>query len=136
MPFALPPLAEFTWKPTDLTLIVPSALGLAIVTAVNVLITSRVVEHFQGRHRGLRPADADAELAAYGIANLFAGALRSTDERGNPGAERGQRPLRRFHPALDSTPRSGAAGTYPVWFKAHRHDSAWRLWRASRLTWD
>jgi SulP family sulfate permease len=46
---------------------------LAFVAAVNILITSRVVEHFQGRHRPLRAADADAELGAYGIANLCAG---------------------------------------------------------------
>ena len=51
----------------------PAALGLAFVASVNILITSRVVEHFQGRHRPLRAADADAELGAYGIANLFAG---------------------------------------------------------------
>ncbi len=54
VPFSLPPVAEFSWKRADLTLILPPALGLAVVTAVNVLITSRVVEHFQGRHRGLR----------------------------------------------------------------------------------
>ena len=47
--------------------------GLAFVASVNILITSRVVEHFQGRHRPLRAADADAELGAYGIANLCAG---------------------------------------------------------------
>jgi SulP family sulfate permease len=34
-----------------------------------------VVEHFQGRHRPLRAADADGELGAYGIANLVAGAF-------------------------------------------------------------
>ena len=84
VPFALPPVAGFTWKPTDLTVILPPALGLAIVTAVNVLITSRVVEHFQGRHRGLRPADADAELGAYGIANLCAGAFGAPMSVGIP----------------------------------------------------
>jgi len=68
-----PPFARFTWEPTDVGEIVPAALGLAFVTAVNILITSRVVEHFQGRHRPLRAADADGELGAYGIANLCAG---------------------------------------------------------------
>jgi SulP family sulfate permease len=68
----LPPLASFTWTPADVTELLPHALGLAFVTSVNILITSRVVEHFQGRHRPLRPADADAELGAYGIANLCA----------------------------------------------------------------
>ena len=70
---SLPPFAGFTWGPTDVTQVLPSALGLAFVASVNILITSRVVEHFQGRHRPLRGADADAELGAYGIANLCAG---------------------------------------------------------------
>ncbi len=69
----VPPLARFTWDPSDVSEIIPSAVGLAFVTAVNILITSRVVEHFQGRHRPLRAADADGELGAYGIANLCAG---------------------------------------------------------------
>src|SRR5262249_43202955 len=69
----LPPFAGFTWQPTDLRDVLPRAFGLAFVAAVNILITSRVVEHFQGRHRPLRAADADAELGAYGIANLCAG---------------------------------------------------------------
>ncbi len=59
----LPSLATFTWSPADVTELLPQALGLAFVTSVNILITSRVVEHFQGRHRPLRAADADAELA-------------------------------------------------------------------------
>jgi SulP family sulfate permease len=70
---SLPSFARFTWGPEDLTSVLPSAFGLAFVASVNILITSRVVEHFQGRHRPLRAADADAELGAYGIANLFAG---------------------------------------------------------------
>jgi SulP family sulfate permease len=69
----LPALSRFTWEPSDVGEIIPSAVGLAFVTAVNILITSRVVEHFQGRHRPLRAADADGELGAYGIANLVAG---------------------------------------------------------------
>jgi SulP family sulfate permease len=69
----LPSFAGFTWGPDDVTTVLPSAFGLAFVASVNILITSRVVEHFQGRHRPLRAADADAELGAYGIANLCAG---------------------------------------------------------------
>jgi SulP family sulfate permease len=84
VPFTFPSLAAFTWKPADLALILPPSLGLAFVTAVNVLITSRVVEHFQGRHRGLRPADADAELGAYGIANLCAGSFGAPMSVGIP----------------------------------------------------
>jgi len=70
---ALPPLAGFNWTPADVLQVLPNALGLAVVTSVNLLITSRVVEHFRGRHIGLKRADADRELGAYGIANLFGG---------------------------------------------------------------
>ena len=47
----VPQFAAFTWTPNDITTVLPSALGLAFVTSVNILVTSRVVEHFQGRHR-------------------------------------------------------------------------------------
>jgi SulP family sulfate permease len=80
----LPPLASFTWTPADVTELLPQALGLAFVTSVNILITSRVVEHFQGRHRPLRAADADAELGAYGIANLCAGVFGAPISVGIP----------------------------------------------------
>jgi SulP family sulfate permease len=53
--------------------VLPSAFALAFVSSVNILITSRVVEHFRGRHRPMKASDADAELGAYGIANIFAG---------------------------------------------------------------
>ncbi len=82
--FSIPPLAGFTWTPSDVVDILPSALGLAFVTSINVLITSRVVEHFQGRHRPLRRADADAELGAYGIANLCAGVFGAPMSVGIP----------------------------------------------------
>jgi len=70
---ALPPLAGFSWSPEDALKVLPSALGLAFVTSINLLLTSRVVEHFRGRHQNLKRSDADAELGAYGIANLCAG---------------------------------------------------------------
>ena len=70
---APPPLAGFTWSPADVLQVLPNALGLAVVTSVNLLVTSRVVEHFRGRHASPRRADADRELGAYGIANLFGG---------------------------------------------------------------
>ena len=79
-----PPLASFAWGPNDLFDVLPTAFGLAVVVAVNVLITSRVVEHFRGRHRPLRAADADAELGAYGIANLVAGAFGAPPSVGIP----------------------------------------------------
>ena len=80
----VPPFAGFTWTPDDITGVLPSALGLAFVTSVNILITSRVVEHFQGRHRPLRAADADGELGAYGIANLCAGVFGAPISVGIP----------------------------------------------------
>ncbi|HLK50534.1 MAG TPA: SulP family inorganic anion transporter [Bryobacteraceae bacterium] len=70
---ALPPLAGFSWTPEDAWKVLPSGLALAFVTSINLLLTSRVVEHFRGRHKNLKRSDADAELGAYGIANLCAG---------------------------------------------------------------
>jgi SulP family sulfate permease len=72
LPTALPAFAGFSWKPQDVFTVLPSAFGLAFVSAVNILITSRVVEHFRGRHKRMKVSDADAELGAYGIANLCA----------------------------------------------------------------
>jgi SulP family sulfate permease len=43
---------------------------LALVCSINLLLTSRVIEHFRGRHRPLKRSDADRELGAYGIANI------------------------------------------------------------------
>ena len=71
LPAMLPPFIGFSWTPQDMFTVLPAALALAFVTSVNVLITSRVVEHFRGRHRRMKASDADAELGAYGIANVF-----------------------------------------------------------------
>jgi sulfate permease, SulP family len=51
---------------------------------VNILITSRVVEHFRGRHKHLKLADADSELGAYGIANMVAGVFAAPMSVGIP----------------------------------------------------
>jgi SulP family sulfate permease len=69
---AMPAFAGFSWNSTDVFTVLPSAFGLALVSSVNILITSRVVEHFRGRHKRMKMSDADAELGAYGIANLAA----------------------------------------------------------------
>jgi SulP family sulfate permease len=69
---SLPAFAGFSWTAQDVYTVLPSAFALALVSGVNILITSRVVEHFRGRHRPMRAADADAELGAYGIANICA----------------------------------------------------------------
>src|SRR4029079_18082035 len=69
----MPQVAGFSWSPQDVFTVLPSAFALAFVSSVNILITSRVVEHFRGRHKRMKSSDADAELGAYGIANLCAG---------------------------------------------------------------
>jgi sulfate permease, SulP family len=73
LPAGLPPFIGFSWSPSDVFTVLPAGFGLAFVSSVNILITSRVVEHFRGRHKPMKTADADAELGAYGIANIFAG---------------------------------------------------------------
>ncbi len=62
----------------------PGGAGLAFVTSVNLLITSRVVEHFRGRHKAIKVADADRELGAYAIANLAAGMFAAPMSVGIP----------------------------------------------------
>ena len=79
-----PVLTGFRWEPADARDVLPSAFGLAVVVSANLLVTSRVVEHFRGRHRHLKPSDADAELGAYGIANLVAGAFGAPPSVGIP----------------------------------------------------
>src|SRR5580658_181663 len=73
LPFEVPPFVGFAWAPGDVWDVLPAAFGLAFVSSVNILITSRVVEHFRGRHKHLKRSDADAELGAFGIANVAAG---------------------------------------------------------------
>jgi len=74
LPLSMPAFAGFSWLRSDFTTLLPSALGLAFVSAVNILITSRVVDHFRGVHRHhLRKSDPDQELGAYGLANICGG---------------------------------------------------------------
>jgi SulP family sulfate permease len=73
MTAVVPPFVGFSWSPRDVFTVLPSAFALAFVSSVNILITSRVVEHFRGRHKRAKTTDADAELGAYGIANICAG---------------------------------------------------------------
>ncbi len=84
LPFALPPFVGFRWEPSDVWGVLPDALGLAFVSSVNLLITSRVVEHFRGRHKHMKKHDADIELGAYGIANLVAGTFGAPTSVGIP----------------------------------------------------
>jgi sulfate permease, SulP family len=69
----LPPFAGFAWTPQDVLTVLPTGLMLAFVSSANLLLTSRAVEHFRGKHQHLKRSDADAELGAYGIANLTVG---------------------------------------------------------------
>ena len=84
LPLEIPDFAGFSWTPKDVLNVVPAAFGLAFVSSVNLLITSRVVEHFRGRHKHLKRADADAELGAYGIANMVAGVFAAPMSVGIP----------------------------------------------------
>jgi SulP family sulfate permease len=84
LPAMLPPLVGFSWNTKEVLATVPSAMGLAFVSAVNILITSRVVEHFRGRHQRMKPADADAELSAYGWANIVGGIFGAPPSIGIP----------------------------------------------------
>jgi SulP family sulfate permease len=84
LPLDIPPFAGFQWSPADVLTVIPEAFGLAFVSSVNILITSRVVEHFRGRHKHLKPSDADTELGAYGIANIVAGMFAAPMSVGIP----------------------------------------------------
>ncbi len=84
LPLEIPPFIGFSWTPADIVNVIPAALGLAFVSAVNLLITSRVVEHFRGRHKQLKRSDADAELGAYGVANMVAGVFAAPMSVGIP----------------------------------------------------
>jgi SulP family sulfate permease len=75
LPAMLPPVVNLGWKLKDMLAMLPSAAALAFVSSVNILITSRVVEHFRGRHKRMKASDADFELGAYGVANCVAGAF-------------------------------------------------------------
>jgi SulP family sulfate permease len=73
LPAMLPPIVSISWNLKDVLAALPQAFALAFVSSVNILITSRVVEHFRGRHKRMKHSDADAELGAYGAANCVAG---------------------------------------------------------------
>lgn len=80
----VPPFMGFTWDPREVFELISDGFGLAVVSSINLLITSRVVEHFRGRHKPMRPSDADGELGAYGIANVVAGIFAAPMSVGIP----------------------------------------------------
>jgi sulfate permease, SulP family len=80
----MPQFAGFSWTPHDVVNLLPSGLMLAFVASVNLLLTSRTIEHFQGRHKPLLRADSDAEVGAYGIANLAVGIVGAPMSVGIP----------------------------------------------------
>jgi SulP family sulfate permease len=84
IPLSMPPIIGFTWTPADVFKVLPSALGLAFVASVELLMTSRVVDHFRGRHKLVKKVDADMELGAYGIANLICGFFAAPTSVGIP----------------------------------------------------
>ncbi len=84
LPLSIPPFAGFAWNPSDVYTVIPSAFALALVSSVNTLITSRVVEHFRGQHHHVKKSDADQELGAFGIANIVAGMFAAPMSVGIP----------------------------------------------------
>jgi SulP family sulfate permease len=84
IPLSLPPFVGFNWAPGDVLNVLPSAFGLAFVASVELLMTSRVVDHFRGRHKLVKKMDADMELGAYGIANLICGFFAAPTSVGIP----------------------------------------------------
>jgi SulP family sulfate permease len=84
IPLSMPPFIGFTWAPEDVFKVLPSAFGLAFVASVELLMTSRVVDHFRGRHKLVKKVDADLELGAYGIANLLCGFIAAPTSVGIP----------------------------------------------------
>ncbi len=84
LPLTIPPFAGFRWAPSDVWTVLPEAFGLAFVSSVNLLITSRVVTHFSGQRQRMKQRDADTELGAYGIANLVAGTFGAPTSVGIP----------------------------------------------------
>jgi sulfate permease, SulP family len=84
LPVEIPPFQGFQWLATDVYTVIPAAFGLAFVTSVNILLTSRVVDHFRGRHTPMKKGDADSELGAYGIANIVGGMFAAPMSVGIP----------------------------------------------------
>lgn len=73
LPVEWPPFVGFSWAPRDVFEVLPEGFALAVVTSVNLLVTSRVLEHFRGARSRLKRTEADGELGAYSIANLVTG---------------------------------------------------------------
>ncbi len=80
----IPPFMGFTWSPLEVFALINEGFGLAVVSSINLLITSRVVDHFRGRHRAMHDSDADGELGAYGIANVVCGIFAAPMSVGIP----------------------------------------------------
>ena len=80
----LPSPVGFHWESSDVGNVLPAAFGLALVSSVDSLMTSRVVEHFRGRHKLMKKHDADMELGAYGIGNLIGGTFGAPTSVGIP----------------------------------------------------
>lgn len=84
LPLDIPPFMGFTWTPTEVLSLINEGFGLAVVSSINLLITSRVVDHFRGKHKPMKPSDADGELGAFGIANVVAGIFAAPISVGIP----------------------------------------------------
>ncbi len=145
----IPTLVSFSWTPRDVLSVLPSAAGLALVSAANLLVTSRLVYHFLGDHKRQKRADHDLELGAYGIANVVAGVFGAPMSLGIPARSLanvrcGGRTLvsNLFHAAflalalyggarwISQVPIAALAGV-TAWIGAYLLD--WSTWRRLRL---
>lgn len=79
-----PPFAAFQWRAQDVLDVAPPAAALAFIIGVNILLTSRVVDHFRGKNRAPHRTDPDAELGCYGIANILCGIFAAPASVGIP----------------------------------------------------
>ena len=100
MSWTVPPFAGFAWSPQDVFTVLPSAFALAFVSSVNILITSRVVEHFRGRHKRAQAHRCRCRTRRLWHRQYLRRDVRRADERGHPGAQPGSGALRRQHAAL------------------------------------
>src|SRR5260370_13998620 len=57
IPLSMPPFIGFTWAPADVFKVLPSTLGLAFVSSLQLIMTARTADHFRGRHKLVMQVD-------------------------------------------------------------------------------
>ena len=113
--------------------VIPAAFGLAFVSSVNILITSRIVEHFRGRHKQLKLADADTECRSLRHRQHGGGRFRRSDECRHPGTQFGKCTLRRRDPHVQSVTRGIHSGLHRPRRELYFENTDPRASRSDRL---